>query len=240
MIARERQKQSGLPIYAAGFSLGGNMVLKLAGELGDEGRSVFAGVCSVCAPIDLAKSVAVMAQPQNFIYERRFVNKLKDRVRRRNPIAPDLFPLEHLPKVKSIYDFDDYYTARIFGFGTADRYYATQSSNQFLHNIRIPAMAVHAKDDPLVPHAIYDHPAFRDNKALKLVMVDHGGHLGFLARRQPRFWLDEFVLDWIAETGNLSPVPLVSPEVRPSIATHSVDASAADGKRVAWDFRQSQ
>jgi uncharacterized protein len=210
MIARERQQQSGLPIYVVGFSLGGNMVLKLAGELAEFGREIFAGVCSVCPPIDLAKSVEHMSLPHNFIYERRFVERLKERVRRRNPLAPDLFPLEHLPKVKTIYHFDDYYTARIFGFGTADRYYATQSSNQFLHKIRIPTMVVHALDDPLIPHSIYDHPAFEENPTLKLVSVEHGGHLGFLARRRPRFWLDALVVDWIAEIRNQASIPLVS------------------------------
>ncbi len=202
LVARERAAKSGLPIYAVGFSLGGNMVLKLAGELGEDGRHVLAGACAVSAPIDLAKSVEACAQPRNFLYERRFVEKLKERVRKRNPLAPELFPLEHLSKVRTIYQFDDYYTARIFGFGTADRYYATQSSNQFLKHIRIPTLVIHAADDPLVPHSIYNHRAFRENDHLKLLTVEHGGHLGFLSRSKPRFWLDGAVMDWLAESGN--------------------------------------
>lgn len=210
MIARERQRASGRPVYAVGFSLGGNMVLKAAGELGESGRDLFAGVCSVCPPIDLAKSVAETARPKNFIYQRRFVERLKERVRRRNPLAPDLFPLDHLPKVRTIYDFDDYYTARIFGFGTADRYYATQSSNQFLAKIRVPALVVHALDDPMIPKSIYKHPAFQENAFLTLLSVEHGGHLGFLARHRPRFWLDGVVVGWLTEIGNRSAVPIVS------------------------------
>ncbi len=197
MIARERKRASGLPVFVVGFSLGGNMVLKLAGELGEQGRELFSGVCSVSPPIDLAKSVAECGRPHNFLYENRFVGRLKDRVRRRHPMAPDLFPLEHLSRVKSIYDFDDYYTARIFGFGRADNYYATQSSNQFLHRIRVPTLVVHAKDDPLIPTEIYDHPAFRENKWLQLLETDHGGHLGFLARHRPRFWLDGTLVEWM-------------------------------------------
>lgn len=201
-VARERRRASGLPLYAVGYSLGGNIVLKLAGELGERGRDVFAGVCAVSAPIDLAAAVHATGEPRNFLYRRRFVARLKERVRVRHPLAPDLFPLEHLPKVRTIYDFDDFYTARIFGFGTADHYYRTQSSNQFLEHIRIPTLLVQAKDDPMIPFSIYDHPAIHGNPFLKLVAVEHGGHLGFLARRRPRFWLDDLITGWLAETGN--------------------------------------
>jgi hypothetical protein len=209
-VARERQRISGLPIYAVGYSLGGNIVLKMAGELGADGQSLLAGVCSVSAPIDLAASVRETGKPANFLYRRRFVDRLKERVRTRHPFAPELFPLEHLPKIRTIYDFDDYYTAKIFGFGTADNYYRTQSSNQFLENIRIPALLVQAKDDPMIPFSIYDHPALRSNPHLRLVAVDHGGHLGFLARAQPRFWVDSLLLDWLAELRNIRVAASVS------------------------------
>ena len=199
-VARQRQCATGLPVFVVGYSLGGNVVLKLAGELGESGRDVFAGVCAVSAPIDLAAAVRATAELRNIFYSRRFVAKLKQRVRVRHPLAPDLFPLEHLAKVRTIYDFDDFYTARIFGFGSADNYYRTQSSNQFLEHIRIPTLMVQAKDDPMVPFATYGHPAIRENPFLRLVAVDHGGHLGFLSRRRPRFWLDALITDWLAET----------------------------------------
>ncbi len=138
-------------------------------------------------------------EPRNILYRRRFVAKLKERVRRRNRMAPDLFPLGPLNRVHTIYDFDDLYTAKIFGFGTADNYYRTQSSNQFLEHIRIPTLLVQAKDDPMVPFAMYGHSALELNRCLQLVAVEHGGHLGFLARRGPRFWLDALIISWMAE-----------------------------------------
>jgi uncharacterized protein len=201
-VARERKRASGLPIFAVGYSLGGNVVLKLAGELGDEGPDLFAGVCAVSAPIDLAVSVRATEKPQNILYRRRFVGKLKERVRRRNRMAPELFPLGPLEQVRTIYDFDDLYTAKIFGFGTADNYYLTQSSNQFLEHIRIPTLLVQAKDDPMVPYAMYGHPALERNPYLRLVAVEHGGHLGFLARQKPRLWLDALIVDWMAAAGS--------------------------------------
>jgi uncharacterized protein len=200
LMARERKRATRLPLFAIGYSLGGNMVLKLAGELGENGRDLFDGVCAVSAPIDLAASAAALGLRKNFLYQGRFLKRLKERVRKRHRLAPDLFPLGPLAQVKSIYDFDDQYTAKLFGFGTADRYYQTQSSGQFLERIRIPALVVHAKDDPLVPFASYEHPALHSNPHIRLIAVEHGGHLGFLARRAPRFWLDQLLTDWLLET----------------------------------------
>src|SRR5258708_5935606 len=197
LVAREGKKESGLPIFAVGYSLGGNIVMKLAGELGDSARDVLESVCAVSTPIDLAASVADTERPSNFIYRRRFVNRLKLRVKRRNGLAPELFPLDRLRKVKTIHDFDDLYTAQIFGFGSADNYYRTQSSNQFLARIRIPALLIQAKNDPMIPFRIYDHPAFRENPHLRLLAVEHGGPLGFLARGQARLWPDDRTGHWM-------------------------------------------
>jgi predicted alpha/beta-fold hydrolase len=198
-MVRERKRLSGLPVFLAGFSLGGNVTLKLAGELGEAARDLLAGICAVSTPLDLEACARALGEPRNFIYERRFLLALKRKIRKRVEQAPELYTLEHLPKVRTIFDFDDFYTARLFGFGTAVNYYRTQSSKNFLDRVRVPALVVIAKDDPLVPFEVYNHPAFRTNPCLKLVAVEHGGHLGFLARRRPRFWLDGVVLDWIEE-----------------------------------------
>jgi hypothetical protein len=199
-ILKERKRASGLPLFLAGFSLGGNLSLKLAGELGEAGAELLAGVCAGSTPIDPAACAKALGQPRNFIYSRRFLIALKNKIRRRCRQAPEIYTAEHLKSVRTIYDFDDYYTARFFGFGTAANYYRTQSSGQFLEKIRVPTLVVVAKDDPLVPFEVYDHPAFRENAHLHLIAVEHGGHLGFIARGQPRFWLDGVVTGWLDET----------------------------------------
>ena len=209
-ILRERRRASRLPIFLTGFSLGGNISLKLAGELGESGRDLLAGVCAVSTPIDLAACADALGRPENRIYARRFLARLKEKIRTRHRQAPQIYTLEHLDKVRTIYDFDDWYTARLFGFGTAAEYYRTQSSNQFLERIRVPTLIVTAKDDPLVPFSTYDHPAFQRNPCLRLVAAEHGGHLGFIARGQPRFWLDGVVIDWLDEIQNKAPAGLVS------------------------------
>ncbi len=185
------------PLFVVGFSLGGNVGLKLAGELGK--TDLLTGVCAVSTPIDLACAVRAIDRPGNLIYARRFLNRLKGRIRRKHLTSPDLYSIEHLNKVRSIWQFDDRYTAPLFGFGTADNYYATQSSAGFLDKIAVPTLVVTAQDDPLVPFEMYRREVFHENPALTLVAPKHGGHLGFLSRTRPRFWLDELLVRWISE-----------------------------------------
>ncbi len=198
-ILRELKRANGLPLFLAGFSLGGNLSLKLAGELGESAGDLLNGVCAVSTPIDLAACARSLGYPQNFIYRWRFLLALKNKIRRRAKQAPHLYSTEQLDRVKTIFDFDDVYTAKFFGFGTAENYYRTQSANQFLEHIRVPALLIISKDDPLVPFEVYDHPAFRSNPHLRLIAAEHGGHLGFIARGRPRFWLDGVVLGWLDE-----------------------------------------
>ena len=175
-----------------GFSLGGNVVLKLAGELGESARELVAGVCAVSTPIDLAACAQRIGKPDNRLYERRFVKRMRSRV-----LATGRYREEQFRDARSIYAIDDRITAPSFGFGTADRYYETQSSGGFLDRIRVPTLLIQAKDDTFIPFAIFDHAAFRTNPYLTLLATEHGGHLGFLQRHGRRFWLDETVTGWI-------------------------------------------
>ena len=151
-----------------------------------------------------------LGRRRNFLYQDRFGSRLKARIRRRHLQAPHIYTPEHLPKIRSIIDFDNYYTARLFGFGDAATYFRTQACNQFLERIRVPTLLVQAKDDPLIPFSVYNHPAFARNRHLRLVAPDHGGHVGFISRHQPRFWLDGLLLDWVEEISNKRPASFVS------------------------------
>ncbi len=210
LLAVIRQLPQGIPIFLAGFSLGGNVVLKLAGELGESASDMIAGVMATSTPIDLAACVRQLDSPSNIIYARRFVARLKERVRVKERLAPGLFDLSGLDQVHDIYDFDDRFTAKAFGFGSADNYYATQSANQFLERIRVPTLVVQAKDDPLIPFAVYDHPAFAANPRLRLIATEYGGHLGFISKTNPRFWLDQVLVHWVLEVRNKVPAGFVS------------------------------
>ncbi len=196
-IIQEIRARTGQPTFLVGFSLGGNMALKLAGEVG--ATDVLSGVCSVSAPIDLAACVRTLGKRSNFLYERRFLDRLRSRIQRKSRLTPHLYSCDGLDDVKTIWEFDDRFTAPLFGFGTAANYYATQSAVNYLDAIRVPALVIHAEDDPLVPADVYQHPAFQANPALNLVTTKYGGHLGFLSRHKPRFWLDETVLNWMEQ-----------------------------------------
>jgi uncharacterized protein len=195
------------PVFLAGFSLGGNVALKLAGEMGPS--DILSGVCAVSTPIDLAMSVRALDRLSNRIYARRFLKRLRERVSRKSVLAPHLYSREGLQSVSSIWEFDDRFTAPLFGFGTAENYYKTQSAMRFLDRIRVPTLVIAAKDDPLVPFSMYNHPAFSSNPALTLLAPEKGGHLGFLSRSRPRFWLDGVALGWmesiVASSGKLQP-----------------------------------
>jgi hypothetical protein len=209
LLAVLRSIHGRAPVFLAGFSLGGNVVLKLAGELGESAKGLIAGVTAVSTPIDLAACARRLQAASNFIYSNRFLKRLKQRIRLKERLTPGLFRLDHLDGVKSVYEFDDKFTAASFGFGTADNYYATQSANQFLDRIRVPALLVQSKDDPLIPFEVYNHPAFLHNPCLRLLLVEHGGHLGFVARSKPRFWLDDVLVQWMEKVRNKLPADLV-------------------------------
>jgi predicted alpha/beta-fold hydrolase len=197
IILQELEGRQLGPLFLVGFSLGGNVALKLTGELGES--SLLAGTCAVSTPIDLAACVRCLGKRSNLLYARRFLDRLKNRVVLKSRSSPHLYSTAGLNDVKTIWDFDDRFTAPLFGFGTAASYYATQSALRYLDAIRIPTLVICAKDDPLVPFEIYDHAAFRSNPALTLLATKHGGHLGFLSRHRRRFWLDRVALDWIGE-----------------------------------------
>ena len=104
---------------------------------------------------------------------------------------------------RTVYEFDDRITAPFFGFGTADNYYATQSSNQYLDRIRIPTLLIQAKDDPLIPFKIYDHPGIRSERDHSIgVPWSTADISGFLSNGAPRFWVDRAILRWLEEIRN--------------------------------------
>ncbi len=187
-----RPERPDLPIFLVGFSLGGNVVLKLAGELAEKASEWIAGVCSLSAPIDLVACTKRIAQKDNALYERRFLKRMRERL-----LATGRYTADELAKPRSLWEIDDAITAPSFGFGTAENYYQTQSANRFLSEIRVPALLITAQDDTFIPFRCYKHPAIQHNPCLKLIAPEHGGHLGFLAREAPRFWADETVVEWI-------------------------------------------
>lgn len=204
-ILQQFQREGRGPIFLAGFSLGGNVVLKLLGELGE--TPLVAGAAVVSTPIDLEACCRRMMEPQNWLYGNRFVTRLKQRYAERHRLHPDHYRrhqdrLAALSQVLTVMDFDDQITAPYFGFGNAGSYYASQSAGQFLPAIRVPALVVQAQDDPLIPFAVYQRHDWAQYPKLALLAPAHGGHVGFLAKKNPRFWVDEAITNFFAPLRN--------------------------------------
>lgn len=196
-ILRDLRARANAPLFLAGYSLGGNVVLKLAGELEGDGPALLDGVIAVSTPLDLAACVRELRKPKNRIYEWRFVLALRRRIREMAARNPGVHAVDKLPGIRTVYDFDDAFVAPYFGFGSADNYYATQSSIRFLPSIRVPTLLVQAKDDPMIPFEIFADERVRGNPCIEVLPVEHGGHLGFIADSEPRFWVDRVILEWV-------------------------------------------
>jgi len=198
-VVTELLERDRLPeVFAAGFSMGGNLVLKMAGEFGDKAPAGLRGVAAVCPSIDLAACADAVGERRNFIYEWHFVANLKQRMRRKARLFPDRYPLDGINRVRSVREFDDVITARFCGFRDADDYYARSSARRVLAAIHIPTLILTAQDDPMVPYAPFLDPALQSNPNIAVIASRHGGHCAFLARDsgEERFWAEARIVEF--------------------------------------------
>jgi uncharacterized protein len=189
----------GSPVALIGFSLGGNLVLKLAAEAAVEPLEGFDCVLAANAPLDLAACCRWMRMPSRRVYDRNFVKNLKVEIKKLHAAFPDLGPAG-LDGVESVYEFDDRYTAPRHGFAGADDYYARSSAGPLLSKITVPGLVVHAEDDPFIPVESYRGLTFPVGLALE--MNPYGGHLGYISRTRwggDRRWLDSRLSLWLAD-----------------------------------------
>jgi predicted alpha/beta-fold hydrolase len=187
-------------ILVAGFSLGGNMVLKLAGEYGDNPPPEVLGVCAVSPSVDLRASTGRIALRRNWIYQQNFLRRLKDRIKRKKKLFPDLYDISGLSDIHSIEQFDDHFIAPAFGFADARDYYAKASALKLIRRIRIPTLIIHAEDDPFIPFAPLRDPSVTANPYVLLMATERGGHVAFLSANagEDRFWAENRLVDFCA------------------------------------------
>jgi predicted alpha/beta-fold hydrolase len=170
-------------IAMVGYSMGGNLVLKLAGELSGEAPSWLRGVVGVSPAIDLAASADALNEPSNRMYERHFLKNLMRRFRRKAELFPTHYSMEGLGPIRTIREFDDRITARYSGFTGADDYYFRAAAARVIAQIEIPALVVHAVDDPFIRLTAESTEVLRANPAVSLVETQHGGHCAFLQKK---------------------------------------------------------
>lgn len=181
--------------------MGGNLVLKMAGDMGLSAPPELRAVVAIAPALDLASCADALAAPSNFIYEHHFVTRLKRRMRYKASLFPELYELQGLAgfqRIRTVRDFDDIVTARYCGFEDASDYYAQSSAARVIPEIRVPTLIITAKDDPFVPFEPFQNPAFRDNPLITLVATEHGGHCAFISREDgdERFWAEARILEY--------------------------------------------
>jgi hypothetical protein len=192
-----QQGASGSPVSVIGFSLGGNIVLKMAGELGSRAAMYARQVIAVCPPADLAACSRLLGQPANRLYEQRFMRLLRAAVADRHARFADLSRI-NLPPQLSLYEFDHIYTAPQCGFDDADDYYARSSAAPLVPRITLPCRILFAQDDPFIDATVFNAIDLPPN--VQVMHTRHGGHLGFLGlpgRPGGYRWLDTVLLEWI-------------------------------------------
>ena len=202
-VLRETVARDGISeVVLAGYSLGGNLALKLAGDYGEAPPPELRGVAAVSPVIELEACVHALERGTNFIYQWNFVRGLRARMRRKDACFPGRFPIERLRGVTTVRQFDAAFTAPHFGFASAEDYYYRASAMRVVAQIRVPALVISAADDPFVPAELFADPALTSNPNIRVVVTPHGGHCGFLQRESETcdgYWAERTIVEFAAD-----------------------------------------
>jgi len=183
----------------AGYSLGGNLALKLAGGFGDAPPAWLIAVCAVSPTLELGACMDMLERPENRLYEWNFMRSLRRRMRRKARLFPDRYDVTGLWRIWSVRAFDDRFTAPHHGYADAADYYYQAASMRVVDRIRVPALIVSAEDDPFIPVAPFRDPKVTGNVHITLALTPYGGHCGFV--EAPRdgydgYWAEQAVVEF--------------------------------------------
>ncbi len=186
------------PLLLIGVSLGGNMVVKLAGESAANPIPGLQRVVALGPPIDLYRCDLLMSQRSNLLYNRYFARVLVGQAQQRQKLFPDI-PRVVFPARPTLRQFDDLYTAPRNGFTSVEDYYAHSSSAPLIPAIRVPTLILTARDDPFVDVRPFEE--LQPPPSVELRIVEHGGHLGFVGRDAlgGMRWGEAFVVRWLLD-----------------------------------------
>ena len=204
-VARNVVENDGVSRFALiGFSMGGNLVLKLAGEWGSEGPKQFRSVAAVCPAIDLAASADALHEPANRIYEYYFLFQLFRRFRAKAKLFPGQFDVARLRGISSLRQFDDRITAYYCGFTGAEDYYSRAAASNVVDRITVPALIIHAANDPFIRMQPETLRRIAANPNISYVETLDGGHCAFVGERNgdpadDGRWAEEEVVEFVGQ-----------------------------------------
>lgn len=225
LLARLRAR-AGDAVHAVGVSLGGNALLRWAGEAGASATELVRAVAAVSAPLDLVASGHAIGSGLNRLtYTGMFLRSMKPKALAKLAQHPGLFDRERLLAARTLYEFDNVFTAPLHGFRNTDDYWARASAKPHLDRIRVPALALNARNDPFVPAASLPHTG---GEHLTLWQPAQGGHVGFPGGRFPGhlMTLPEAVMGWMTRGEAGAPMP--TPGTVPSGAAANPWRQVAD------------
>jgi len=186
-------------VGVAGFSMGGNQVLKCIGEWGIEAPKELVAAAAISPAADLSLSADVIHRPANRMYEWWFMRGLRARLRRKAALFPGKYDVSLLAKANSIRNFDEHITARYMGFEGAEDYYTKASSSRVLDRIAIPTLVIHADDDPFIKLSPETISRFESNPNIHFIYTEHGGHCAFLSEPNgyDGRWAENQIVDFL-------------------------------------------
>lgn len=204
-VVLELAERDRLPeIFACGWSMGGNLILKMAGEFGASPPPALRGAIGVAPSVNLSASSDAISERQNLLYEWNFVLNLKRRTRRKAAQFPERYAVigaDGLSRVHTVRQFDDAVVAPVFGYRDAEDYYQRASALNTIAQISVPTLIIAAQDDTFVPFRTFDHPAIRGNPNITVLGPEHGGHCAFISRfdGEERFWAEARIVEFCLE-----------------------------------------
>ena len=196
LIARDEISQLAL----VGFSMGGNLVLKLAGEWGPQAPAQFRAVAACCPSLDLAASADALHEPANRIYETYFLWALRRRMVRKAHLFPEHFDVGRMRGMRSLRDFDDRITAYYCGFAGVDDYYDRASAAHVVGQIAVPALVLHAADDPFIRITENTRRKIAANPNITFRETEDGGHCAFVGSRNgidDGYWVEAQIVEFL-------------------------------------------
>jgi predicted alpha/beta-fold hydrolase len=183
-VVSELQSEGISQFGVVGYSLGGNLALRMAGELATvparAGLSI-RGVVAVSPTMDLGLCVDAIERPVNFLYQWHFMRNLRARMRRKAALWPGEYDIAPLGRLRTIREFDGAYTAPRAGFGTAANYYEQASAMRLIDRITVPTLIIGSEDDPFEPPEQFRRPEVTGNPNIRVLLSKHGGHCGFMS-----------------------------------------------------------
>jgi uncharacterized protein len=185
-------------IFFAGYSMGGNLVTKMAGEFGENAQSALSGVAAVCPALNLASCADALERTDNFFYQRHFVAGLMSRYAKKARLFPQRYSSNGFARIRTVREFDDAITAPNFGYRDAQEYYEAAGAKRVVDKIRVPYLLITAQDDPFVPFEAIRASGVENNPSITFVAPRRGGHCAFISN-QPgahRFWAESRIVDF--------------------------------------------